>query len=339
MDKTNRIATDAENGLLSIQQQTNNIWRLALAQALSGANAIVIYATGAVVGNSLAPSPILATLPITIFVIGMAVCVFPAGELARLYGRKFVFLVGTGAGTLAGIVATYAVYYDQFWLFCSSTFLGGAYAAVVLSFRFAVTDGVPESRKPQALSLVMAGGILAGVIGPQLVTWTMDLWADYHFAATFIAQAIVAAMSAFILIGVRIQKEIAPATAQGKGRDFKVIVTQPLFVCAVISGASAYMIMNFLMTAAPLAMHVEGHSQASSNLAIQWHVIAMYGPSFFTGKIISRFGASTIAFSGIILTGLSAIVGLDGTSVSHFWAMLILLGIGWNFGFLGASAK
>ena len=210
------------------------------------------------------------------------------------------------------------------------------YAAVVLSFRFAAADGVEPKRRARALSLVMAGGVAAGVVGPQLVTWTMDLWPAHTFAATFLVQAAVAAVSAFILMGVRLPMPSAAEIAGG--RPLAVIARQPRFVAAAICGAVSYMLMNFLMTAAPLAMHICGHSQASANLGLQWHVIAMYAPSFFTGHLIARFGAGRMAMFGLALTGLSAAVGLGGIDVAHFWWALILLGLGWNFGFLGASA-
>lgn len=322
--------------LLPADVQRGNIWRLSLAQALAGANSTVFYATGAIIGAMLAPDPMLATLPISIFVVGMAACILPSGAIASRYGRKAAFLAGTGAGVLTGLLAMLAVVLGSFWLFCLSTFLGGGYAAVVLSFRFAATDGVEKARRARALSLVMAGGVAAGVIGPQLVTWTMDLWPAHKFAATFLMQAAVAVISAILLLGVRLPPT-TPSEIKG-GRPLMQIAMQPRFVAAAISGAVAYMLMNFLMTAAPLAMHMSGHSQADSNLGLQWHVIAMYAPSFFTGSLITRFGAGRIASLGLILTGLSAVVGLAGIDVAHFWGSLILLGIGWNFGFLGASA-
>jgi len=316
--------------------QRGNIWRLAIAQALAGANTVVFYATGAIVGDMLAPTPMLATLPISIFVVGMAACILPVGAIARRHGRRAAFMTGTGAGVLAGLLATLAVVMSWFWLFCLAGFFGGSYAAVVLSFRFAAADGVAPKRRPRALSLVMAGGVAAGVLGPQLVTWTMDLWPPHMFAATFVVQAAVAAVSALVLLGVKLPMPTAEEIAGG--RPLAEIVRQPRFVAAAICGAVSYMLMNFLMTAAPLAMRLCGHSQASANLGLQWHVIAMYAPSFFTGSLIARFGAGRLATVGLALTGLSAVVGLGGIDVPHFWASLILLGLGWNFGFLGASA-
>lgn len=322
--------------VLSEREQRGNIIRLTLAQALAGANSVVVYATGAIIGHMLAPSKALATLPISIFVVGMAACILPMGLIARRYGRPAAFLAGTACGVLTGLLAALAVVLGSFWLFCLATFFGGAYAAVVLSFRFAAADGVDAPRRAKALSLVMGGGVAAGVVGPQLVTHTMHLWPAHMFAATFIAQAIVAAISALVLLGVRLPRPSAAEAASG--RPLGHIARQPMFITAMICGAVSYMLMNFLMTAAPLAMQMCGHSQESSNLGLQWHVIAMYAPSFFTGRLISRFGANKVVITGLVLTGLSIIVGLLGVDIAHFWLTLILLGVGWNFGFIGASA-
>ncbi|MBO1079321.1 MFS transporter [Roseomonas haemaphysalidis] len=318
------------------QFERGNILRLATVQALAGANATVIYATGAIIGNMLAPDKALATLPISIFVVGMAACTLPAGAIAQRHGRRATFLAGTGCGVLVGLLSALAIVLGAFWLFCVATFFGGAYAAVVLSFRFAAADCAPPERRPRALSAVMAGGVFAGVIGPQLVTHTMHLWMPHLFAATYLAQAGVAALSALILLGVRLPRPTAAETA--RGRPLAEIVRQPRFVTAVVCGVITYLLMNFLMTAAPLAMQMCGLSQESSNLGLQWHVIAMYGPSFFTGSLITRFGARRVVAAGLLLTAAAALAGLAGVDVAHFWLALTLLGLGWNFGFVGASA-
>lgn len=336
---TSNRTTSASHFLTVLPEkvQRGNIWRLCIAQALAGANSVVVYATGAIVGAMLAPTPILATLPISIFVVGMAACILPVGVITRRYGRRSAFLGGAGAGVLAGLLAMLAVLTGSFSLFCLATFFGGSYAAVVLSFRFAAADGVEPKRRPRALSLVMAGGVVAGIVGPQLVTWTMDWWPPHMFAATYLMQAAVAVVSALILLGVKLPPMPTAAEMAG-GRPLAEIARQPRFIAAAIAGAVSYMLMNFLMTAAPLAMHLCGHSQASANLGLQWHVIAMYAPSFFTGSLIARFGAGRMAAAGLALTGIAAVAGLGGVDVAHFWWMLILLGLGWNFGFLGASA-
>ncbi|WP_293863347.1 MFS transporter [uncultured Alsobacter sp.] len=313
-----------------------DVLRLSVAQALAGANSAVVYATGAIVGAMLAPSKALATLPISIFVVGMATCTLPAGALARRHGRRVVFLAGTGCGVLTGLLASLAILLGSFALFCLATFFGGAYAAVVLSFRFAAADCVAQARKPRALSAVMAGGVFAGVLGPQLVTHTMNLWQPYLFAATFLAQAAVAAISALVLAGVHVPMPTAAELAGG--RALSQIVRQPRFVTAVICGVVSYTLMNFIMTAAPLAMRLCGLSQESANTGLQWHIVAMYGPGFFTGRLITRFGANCVVAAGLGLTALAAAIGLTGIDVTHFWLTLILLGLGWNFGFTGASA-
>ena len=238
---------------------------------------------------------------------------------------------------IVGLLSAAAVFLGSFWLFCAATFFGGVYQAVVLSFRFAATDGVRPELRPRAISAVMAGGVFAGVLGPQLVTFTMNLWQPYLFAATFLAQAGVALLSAFILWGVHLPR---PATAAetAAGRSLDEIARQPRFIAAVVCGAVSYMLMTLLMTSAPLAMKFCGLSQESANLGLQWHVIGMYGPSFFTGRLIARFGAPRVVTTGLLLIAGAAGIGLAGTEIAHFWLTLTLLGIGWNFGFLGASA-
>lgn len=321
---------------LSASVQRSNIVRLTLAQALAGANSVVVYSTGAIIGNQLAPDKSLATLPISVFVVGMALCILPAGMLARRYGRRAAFLAGSASGILVGLLAAAAVVINSFWLFCLAMVFGGGYAAVVLSFRFAAADGVDADRRPRALSLVMGGGVAAGVLGPQLVTATLNVWPAHQFAATFIAQASAALLAGFILQGAQLP-HLARANG-APGRSLRVIAKQPLFVTTVVCGAVTYMLMNFLMTAAPLAMQMCGHSQEDSNLGVQWHVIAMYAPSFFTGRLITRFGAIPVVATGLMLTALSGAVGLAGVDVGHFWLSLIVLGVGWNFGFVGSSA-
>lgn len=313
-----------------------NVARLAIGQALGGAHAVVTFATGALVGNTLAPDKALATLPISVFVTGMAAGALPAGAIARRYGRRAAFLSGSTSAVLSGAVGGLAILRGSFALFCAAMFLSGAYASVVLSFRFAAADCVRPAQQPRALSIVMAGGIVAGVLGPQLVTRTMDLWPPYPFAATFFVAAGVAILCAAVLAGVKLPKPTA-ADHEG-GRPLMRIARQPRFVAAVLCGVVSYLLMNFIMTSAPLAMKLCGLPVSVSNTGLQWHVIAMYGPSFFTGALIARFGAARVVGAGLLLIALSAAIGLAGRSAGHFWGVLILLGLGWNFGFVGASA-
>ena len=312
-----------------------NVLRLAVAQALAGANASVIFATGAIIGSTLAPDPAWATVPISVFVVGMAAGTLPTGWLAQRYGRRAAFMAGGGAGVLAGLVAAGALLAQSFALFCLATLCGGFYASVVQSFRFAAADGASTAFRPKALSWVMAGGVFAGVIGPQLVTWTMDLWAPNLFVVSYLAQAGVALLAMGVLAGVDLPR---PARAAPAGRPLAEIVRQPRFLIAALCGVVSYTLMNLVMTSAPLAMRMCGLPLAASNSAIQWHIVAMYGPSFFTGTLIARFGAPRVVAAGLALTAAAALVGLQGITTAHFVVVLVLLGLGWNFGFVGASA-
>jgi MFS family permease len=322
--------------MAAFPNERGNIARLAIAQALAGANSTVIFATGAVVGNTLAPDKALATLPVTVFVIGTAAATLPAGALAQRFGRRTVFMLGTGCGVLVGLLASLAVVLGSFWLYCLATFFGGAYMAVTASLRFAAADCTSTDRRARALSFVMAGGLFAGIIGPQLVTYTMDAWPPFLFAATYLAQAAVAVLAGIVLAGVRL-----PTAKRGEertGRPLRVIIRQPRLIAAITAGVISYFVMNWLMTSAPLAMRLCGLSQTDANLGIQWHVLAMYGPSFVTGWIISRIGASRVVMLGLAISAAAALMGIAGMTVWYFWASLFLLGVGWNFGFVGASA-
>jgi MFS family permease len=314
----------------------SNVVRLAAAQALSGANSAVIFATGSIVGATLAPDISLATAPLSMFVVGLATGTLPAGAISRAYGRRVAFMIGTGCGVLTGLLAAFAILRGSFVLFCCATFLGGLYGAVSQSYRFAAADGASAAYRPKAVSWVMAGGVFAGVLGPQLVQWTMDIWPPYLFAVSFVAQAVVAVVAMAVLSGVDAPKP-APSDLHG-GRPLLVIARQPRFIAAALCGVISYPMMNLVMTSAPLAMKMCGLSVSDSNFGIQWHIVAMYGPSFFTGSLIARFGAPKIVASGLVLEAAAAGIGLSGITALHFWATLIVLGVGWNFSFVGASA-
>jgi len=330
------IDMTAADGISGDARVRSNVVRLAAAQALTGANAAVIFATGSIVGATLAPSISLATLPISVYVLGIAAGTLPTGAISRAYGRRVAFIIGTACGTLTGLLGALAILRGSFALFCCATFLGGLYGAVSQSYRFAAADGASAEYRPKAVSWVMAGGVFAGVLGPQLVQWTMDVWSPYLFAFSFVAQAIVALIAMVVLAGVDAPKP-APSDLHG-GRPLFEIARQPRFIAAALCGVIAYPMMNLVMTSAPLAMKMCGLSVSDSNFGIQWHVVAMYGPSFFTGSLISRFGAPRVVAAGLLLEAAGAIIGLSGITAIHFWATLIVIGVGWNFGFVGASA-
>lgn len=324
----NEIADDA--------RARANVVRLAAAQALTGANSAVIFATGSIVGATLAPDMSLATVPLSMYVLGLAAGTLPTGAISRRFGRRWAFVIGTGLGALTGLLGSFAILHASFALFCIATFLGGLYGAVAQSYRFAAADGASAAYRPKAVSWVMAGGVFAGVLGPQLVQWTMDVWSPYLFAFSFLVQAAVALVAMGIVAGVDMPKP-APADLHG-GRPLLEIVSQPRFVAAALCGVISYPMMNLVMTSAPLAMKMCGLSVSDSNFGIQWHIVAMYGPSFFTGALIARFGAPVIVAAGLLLEAGAAGIGLSGITAMHFWATLIVLGVGWNFSFIGASA-
>jgi MFS family permease len=314
----------------------SNLARLAAAQALTGANSAVIFATGSIVGAALAPDMSLATVPLSMYVLGLAAGTLPTGAISRAYGRRIAFMIGTGCGVLTGLLGSFAILHGSFALFCCATFLGGLYGAVSQSYRFAAADCASAAFRPKAVSWVMAGGIFAGVLGPQLVQWTMDIWAPSLFAFSFVVQAAVALVAMLILYGVDAPKPAA-SDVHG-GRPLFTIVRKPRFIAAAICGIVAYPMMNLVMTSAPLAMKMCGLTLSDSNVGIQWHIVAMYGPSFFTGSLIARFGAPKVVATGLLLEAIAATVGLSGITALHFWATLIVLGVGWNLGFVGASA-
>jgi MFS family permease len=313
-----------------------NVVRLAAAQALTGANSAVIFATGSIIGATLAPNISLATVPLSMYVLGMASGTLPTGAISRRYGRRVAFIIGTALGAITGVLGAIAILHAMFWLFCCATFLGGLYGSVAQSYRFAAADGASAAYRPKAVSWVMAGGVFAGVLGPQLVQWTMDIWPPYLFAFSFVVQAAVALVAMAILVGVDAPKPAA-ADLHG-GRPLFEIVRQPRFIAAALCGIIAYPVMNLVMTSAPLAMKMCGLAVSDSNFGIQWHIVAMYGPSFFTGSLIARFGAPVIVALGLALEAVAATIGLTGITAPHFWATLMVLGVGWNFGFIGASA-
>jgi len=314
----------------------SNVVRLAAAQALTGANSAVIFATGSIVGATLAPSISLATVPLSMYVLGLAAGTLPTGAISRAYGRRVAFIIGTGCGALTGLLGAFAILHASFALFCSATFLGGLYGAVSQSYRFAAADGASAGYRPKAVSWVMAGGVFAGVLGPQLVQWTMHVWPPYLFAFSFVIQAAVALVAMAVLSGVDLPKPAA-ADLHG-GRPLLEIARQPRFIAAALCGVISYPMMNLVMTSAPLAMQMCGLSVSDSNFGIQWHIVAMYGPSFFTGALIARFGAPIIVAIGLLLEAAAAGIGLSGITAPHFWATLIVLGAGWNLSFVGASA-
>jgi MFS family permease len=303
---------------------------------LAGGNNTVIVSTGAILGAILAPDRGLATLPITMMVCGMWLGTLPVGMLAQRFGRRSALQIGSLFGVLSGLISCIAVLQASFALFLVGTFCGGLYAAAHQSYRFAAADTASEAFKPKAVSWVLIGGVFAAVLGPQVVIFTKDVWAPYLFAVTYLAQAAMALLAGAVLIQVKIPHRVVRGSGTG-GRPLSEIVAAPRFIVAVGCGIASYAMMNMVMTAAPLAMVDCGHSITVAALGLQWHVLAMYAPSFFTGSLIVRLGVERIVVFGLALIGASAVVGIAGITVAHFWTALVLLGLGWNFAFVGAT--
>jgi predicted MFS family arabinose efflux permease len=328
--------TDARSLQPDDRLARKNALVLAIAQALAGGNNTVILATGGILGSMLAPNKALATLPISIYVLGLWLGSLPFGKLARLFGRRAAFQIGTVCGVLTGLICYVAVMQGSFLILNIGTFFSGLYASAHLAYRFAAADTASDAFKPKAISWVLIGGVFAGVIGSQTVVFTQELWSPYLFSATYLAQSGLAVISAFVLMFVEIP---APRRKQpeGEGRPILEIARQPRFIVAVACGVASYSMMNMVMTSAPLAMVLCNHSIKDSALGLQWHVLGMFLPSFFTGNLIAKFGVERVVAVGFALLMTSAAVSMSGITIAHFWTGLVLLGLGWNFSFIGAT--
>jgi predicted MFS family arabinose efflux permease len=309
---------------------------LGVAQALAGGNNVVISATTSIIASILAPDPALATLPISFMVAGMWLGALPNGALTKAYGRRFALQTGSVFGIASGLISCTAVLQGSFLLLLVGTFCGGLYAAAHQSYRFAAADTASPQFRPKAVAWVLAGGVFAGVLGPQLVIYTKDIWPAYLFAATFIAQSICAVLAAIVLHFVKIPRPPL-SHSFSDGRPLSAIIAQPKFIVAVVCGLASYTMMNMMMTSAPLAMIMCHHSVSEAALGIQWHVLGMYAPSFITGSLIARFGTRQMIAVGLVLIVVAASIELSGVAIWNFWVGLTILGIGWNFSFIGAT--
>ncbi|WP_334175267.1 MFS transporter [Pseudoxanthobacter sp.] len=310
---------------------------LMVAQALGGASPPIVVSLGGLIGQMMVPGSALVTLPISLFNLGLAAGALPAAFLMRRFGRRAGYLTGALIGAAAGLIATAGIVLGLFWLFCLGTTVAGAYGSYVQSYRFAATDSAPPALRARAISLVMIGGLFSAVIGPQLVIFTRDAMPGQPFAGSFVSQTGLALLALPVLALLR-APAIAAQPRGGGGRPLRRILINPRFMLALAAGIVSYGLMTFLMTAAPIAMVGCGHTVGEAALGIQWHVLAMFAPSFLTGRIIARFGKELVTAAGLVLIAVSALAALRGTGVADFWAALVLLGVGWNFGFIGATA-
>lgn len=332
------------------------VYLLLTMQALGAASPPIIISLGGLVGESLAANKALATLPVSLYNIGLALSMPVVGLLIRRSGRLRTYIAGALCACAGGLVATLGILHSSFLIFCMGTALAGCYGACVQSYRFAVTDYVPKHEQPQAISRVMLGGLAAAVIGPQLVIWTQDMLST-PLAGSFLSQSMLALIALVVLLQMRWvtaglatpdETHSQPSAGSDNANHQAVQVDTPRslreiagtfqFISTAIAGLVSYGLMTFMMTATPLAMIHAGHGVHTATLGVQWHILAMYGPSFMTGRLMQRFGKRRVCAGGLLLIALAALVSMSGSNTFHFWAGLILLGIGWNFGFIGATA-
>lgn len=317
---------------------TKNIALLSVSQAIVGSQQALIMAVAALVGVTMAPDPALATLPVTSMVLGLALTAGPAAFLVHRFGRKRAFMLGAIVAVLGGLLAAMAIITSSFVLFCIALVIAGSAAAFGQQYRFAAADSVEPAQKGKAISWVMAGGVASGFIGPGLSYWGRHWIEGAEYAGSFLA------MSGLALIGIAVLSQTSLARAELKKKNaaakpFSQIIKAPEVFVPIFSGMATYALMTFVMVAAPLAMVIVcGHSNEAATTAIQWHIVSMFAPSFITGAIISRIGARATTGLGLTLILACAFLLLNGTSVWHFDFGLILLGVGWNFGFIGSTA-
>ena len=315
-----------------------NVRLLVGAQALGGAAPPIIISLGGLVGQMLAHDPGLATLPVSLYNLGLALSTIPVALMIRRVGRRQAYSLGALMAIAAGSIATGGILAQSFLAFCVGTALAGFAGACVQNYRFAASDAVAPEARPQAISRIMVGGLIAAVIGPQVVIWTRDAWPQAPFAGSFLGQAALALLALPLLLRLRMPPPAAEAVPARPARPLWEIARSPRFTVAVSAGVVSYGLMSFIMTASPMAMVGCGHSVGEAALGIQWHVLAMFAPSFVTGHLIARFGKLTVTAVGLLLIAASGVLALAGLDLLHFWASLVLLGLGWNLGFIGATA-
>jgi len=313
-----------------------NVAVLAACQALLFTNNSILIAVNALAGYALATDKALATLPVTAYFVGSALAALPLSLLMKHHGRRAGFTLGAGFAIAGSLACAAAVYFASFWLLCLGMLVFGAYFAAGQYYRFAAADSVPADFKSTAISLVLAGGIVGGFVGPETSKLTMDLIAGYPYAGAYYSLVAFALLSILVLRWLEIPP-LPEADRRDAGRPLGTIARQPAFIVAVLCGMVSYGVMNLVMTATPLAMIACKHPFSDAAFVIQWHMVGMFAPSFVTGALIRRCGLVTIMLAGVVLNLVCIAVAFTGVEVMHFWLALVLLGVGWNFLFVGAT--
>lgn len=311
--------------------------RLALffAQILGASSPPVIISLGGMVGHDLAPSPILTTLPVTGYTVGLALGTIPVSLMIGRFGRRTTYQISALFGISSGLLAAYGIWSESFLLFCVGTMLAGLYASAVQSYRFAVMDYSPSEQRASALQWVLIAGLCAAILGPQVTIMAKDAIGAVPYAGAFIAQSMLALMALPVLSTLKVSPP--KHNRNVGGRPLGVVVRTTRFRVALATSVAAYSMMNFMMTAGPIEMVICGYTITEATLGIQWHILAMFGPSFITSSLIKRYGDEKVMIAGLSIMGTGAIVGMVSIGLFNFWIALILLGIGWNFAFFGAT--
>lgn len=309
---------------------------LSLCQALLTTGNILLVSVNALIGQQLAPDPALITLPVALQFVGLMVATIPASLVMARIGRKNGFYLGNSIGIVGALCCIIALINGQFTLFCAGTFLLGIGIGFGTLYRFAAIEACPEEHKSRAISLVMAGGVLAAVIGPNLAVSSRDWVDDGVFTGAFVVLTGLYCLALALLTQVRIRSQVQ-AVAEGPARSMREILLQPVFIVAVTIGMISYAVMNLIMTVTPVAMARCGFDFDTAAWVIEWHVLGMFLPSFVTPKLIKRFGLLNIMATGAGLMLICILLNLHGVSQWHFWTALALLGVGWNFMFIGAT--
>jgi len=313
----------------------SNVLRLAASQALMLSAIVMSMAIAGILGAQLAPDAGLATLPIAAMVVGVAVASLPAGLLMRRIGRRSGFLFGATLGVGASLLAAHALQAQSFALFVLGHFLLGAYQGFANYYRFAAVEATGPEQASKAISLVVAAGLVAAFLGPQIGQWGRDWIAGQLFVGAYLVQAGLSVAALFLLVGLRLPA-VAPAQT-GEARPLGEIVRQPALLMSIFGASVGYSAMIMAMTATPLAMLGCGLPGSSVTPVIQWHVVGMFAPSFFTGNLIKRFGAPRVMQAGFVLLLAHVAVAVSGLEFLHFLSALVLLGLGWNFAFIGGT--
>jgi len=310
---------------------------LSLCFALTGTTSSLTVSASPLVGFQIAGNKALATLPLSFHLIGTMLAGIPASFLMKNVGRRYGFMIGTGIGAFGAASAAGAIIYSNFYLFCLSIFCLGILSGFGQLYRFAAADVATHEFKTKAVSLVIIGGIIAGFIGPTVASKAKDLIPNAEFAGSYLFVIMFHVLIVLILLGTRLPRP-DDTEQKGKTRPLKEIFSQPKFLVAVLSAMAGYGVMAMVMTATPLAMtEGSGHQFSDAAFVIQWHVVGMFAPSFFTGSLIHRYGSVPIIFTGILLNFLCIAINLAGTDVLNYWSSLILLGMGWNFMFVAGT--